>query len=84
VNAKTPGREWLNSQARGIEVEKFAESSKKLAESWEKIEDIRLKEEVFKEIKSIYIKKGWWDNAPAKNTQKTIKNYYKAWENKKG
>jgi hypothetical protein len=52
-----------------------------LAENWEKIEDSKLKSDVFKEIKLIYQKMDWWDNAPAKNTRKIILSYYKAWEN---
>jgi CRISPR-associated protein (TIGR03986 family) len=84
--ANSPGLIWLNdlARAKGIDIENLTSSSNMLAEGWEKIEDLTLKEDVLKEIKSIYMKKGWWDNAPAKNTRKIIQNYYKAWENEKG
>ncbi|MCK9564481.1 MAG: TIGR03986 family CRISPR-associated RAMP protein [Methanothrix sp.] len=82
-NSKSPGLKWLNdlAKAKGVGIEDLANSSKMLAENWEKIEDSKLKSDVFKEIKLIYQKMDWWDNAPAKNTRNIILNCYKAWEN---
>jgi CRISPR-associated protein (TIGR03986 family) len=82
---KSPGLKWMYdlAKSKGMSIEDLANSSKMLAESWEKIKDLTLKNEVFKEIKSIYQKKDWWDSAPAKNTRKIILNYYKAWETEK-
>lgn len=82
---KSPGLKWLDelAKAKGMRVEDLANSSKVLAESWKEIEDLKLKDDVFKEIKLIYQKMKWWDNAPARNTRGIISNYYKTWEEEK-
>lgn len=79
---KSGAMEWLESLAKPktISVEDLAKSSKVLAENWANIEDKKFKKEVFKEIKAIYQKMNWWDEAPSRGTRRIISEYYKAWE----
>ncbi len=51
-----------------------------LAESWVSIDDLKLKNEVFSEIKELYQRLKWWDDAPSKGARRIISEYYKAWE----
>lgn len=79
---KTAGVDWLESHARSrdITVDDLAKSTRVLAESWVSIDDLKLKNEVFSEIKELYQRLKWWDDAPSKGARRIISEYYKAWE----
>jgi CRISPR-associated protein Cmr6 len=79
---KSVAMEWLENLAKNREltVEDLAKSSKMLADNWAKIEDQKFKVEVMKEIKVIYQKMNWWEEAPSRGTRKIISDVYKAWE----
>lgn len=82
---KSIALEWLENLAKtkAVTVADLSKSSKVLAENWAGIEDQKLKEDVLKEIKKIYQKMNWWDQAPSKGARKIISEYYKSWSAEK-
>lgn len=53
--------------------------TKKLAEAWNSIEDPKLKEEAFADIRKRWEDKGWWKNTPSGRSTKSAKEIYDAY-----